>query len=91
MATATLNSPRTAIFQDRSTEELLAVQRVYIEDYNAIKEELETASELYKSGQVDSAPVRAEIDRLVRQKLGVLEDINVMGAILDSRDGTITV
>lgn len=89
MATATLNSPRTSIFQDRGTEELLNVQRVYIGDYKLVKVELEVAAESYKSGQVASTPARDKVEKLIRRKLAILEDINVIGAILDSRDGTI--
>lgn len=88
MATATLNNARTALFIDRDTEQLLKVQLVYIEDYNGVKVELAEAVEVYRSGQTDSAPAIKKVKELIRRKLAILEDINTIGHILDSRDGT---
>lgn len=65
------------------------IQRVYIDDYNLVKDELNAAGELYRSGQVDSAPVAREIKTLIKRKLAILEDINALGRIIDEKDGTL--
>lgn len=92
-----------ANYANTSFWEIHGIQKVYIEDYNGLKAELEVleteltaASELFKSGQTASVPARRKVERLIRRKLElqdikdrVLEDINALGRILDERDGTI--
>lgn len=70
--------------------EIHGIQKVYIADYEAAKLELAAASELYKSGTTNTKAAFKEVERLVRRKLAILEDINALGRILDGRDGTIS-
>lgn len=91
-------------YKHNSFSQIHGIQKVYIEDYEGMKVELEAletelsaASEIYKSGQTASIPALKKVKRLIRQKLELkgrlertLEDINGLGAILDERDGTIS-
>lgn len=91
-------------YADTPFWEIHGIQKVYIDDYNAIKAEiaeldveLSAASEVYKSGQTASIPALKKVKGLIRQKLELkgrlertLEDINGLGAILDERDGTVS-
>lgn len=77
-------------YKHNSFWEIHEIQKVYIEDYKRVDAELTAASEVYKSGQTESAGAVREVKRLVRQKLGILDDINALGRILDERDGTIS-
>lgn len=90
-------------YADNSFWEIHGIQKVYIDDYNGMKAEiaeldaeLAIASEVYKSGQTDSAPALRKVEKLVRKKVQLklraedtLKDINALGRILDERDGTI--
>lgn len=76
-------------YKHNSFAEIHGIQKVYIDDYQRVNAELTAASELYKSGQTDTVAALREVKRLVRQKLGILEDINSLGLIMDLRDGTI--
>lgn len=75
-------------YTHNTVAELNKIQQVYISDYNGVKAELEVASEKYKSGQTATNPAFKKVERLVRRKLAILEDINALGAIIDQRDGT---
>jgi hypothetical protein len=70
--------------------EIHGIQKVYIGDYEQSKVQLSAASELYKSGATNTKAALKEVKRLVRVKLAILEDINILGRILDERDGTIS-
>jgi len=70
--------------------EIHGIQKVYIADYTKAKIELAAASELYKSGATNTKAALKEVERLVRVKLAILEDINALGRIMDERDGTIS-
>lgn len=76
-------------YKNNTLDEIHGIQKVYIKDYENVVAELEVASEAYKSGQVATQPAFRKVERLVRQKLAILEDINALGLIMDKRDGTI--
>jgi hypothetical protein len=71
-----------------SFTELHGIQKVYIEDYKVVEAELIVASELYKSGQTNTKAALKVVKELARRKVGILEDINAFGRIMDERDGT---
>lgn len=73
-----------------SFAEIHGIQKVYIEDYTRAKADLAAASELYKSGTTATKAALAEVKRLIRLKLAILEDINLLGRIMDERDGTVS-
>lgn len=77
-------------YTHNTSNEIHKIQMVYIADYEAVKVELAAASEVYKSGQSDTRAAFRKVERLVRRKLAILEDINALGRILDARDGTIS-
>lgn len=79
-----------ANYTDKTAAEIHGIQRVYIEDYEGVKAELTVASEAYKSGSTDTALAFKRVEKLVRRKLAILNDINILGRLIDERDGTIS-
>jgi len=77
-------------YRNLSISEIDGIQRVYIGDYEKVKIELAAASELYKSGTTNTKAALKEVKRLICVKLSILEDINILGRLIDERDGTIS-
>lgn len=76
-------------FQDRSTDELLAVQRVYIEDYQGHKVTVDELGARIRNAEDQTAKLRRKLSYAVKLKVRTLATIDAIGRILDSRDGTI--
>lgn len=78
-------------FQDRSTDELLSVQRVYIDDYSGHKATVEDLGARIRNAEDQTAKLRRELSSAVELKVRTLATIDAIGRILDSRDGTVRV
>ena len=77
------------VFVDRPTDELITVQRVHRDDYYRLKTEADNLGARYRSGQENSDPIFRKLERTIKQKLAALRAVNMIGEVLDSRDGTV--
>lgn len=78
-------------FRDRSTDELLSVQRVYIEDYKSHKAEVESLGLRIRNAEDQTKVLRRKLSEAVGLKVRTLATIDAIGRILDERDGTVRI
>jgi len=76
----------SADYRNSTVAELKGYRKMYQDDLVVVNAELVVASEQYNSGQVNSKPARKLVEKKVREKLAIVNEIADFDSIIADRE-----